>query len=49
MSAKESRESTQVPACKVAPGVGWGRDSTERVGQGKGEDEQTCACYHLLK
>ena len=28
---------------------GWGRDSTERVGPGKGEDEHTCACYHLLK
>ena len=38
----------QVPACKVAPG-GWGRDSTERVGPRNGEDEHTCACYHLLK
>lgn len=28
---------------------GWGRDSTERVGPGKGEDEHTCACYHRLK
>lgn len=26
---------------------GWGRDSTERVGPGKGEDEHTQACYHL--
>ena len=27
----------------------WGRDSIERAGPGKGEDEHTCACFHLLK
>lgn len=39
----------QLPASKVAPaGLRGSRDSTERTGPGKGEDEHTCACYHLL-
>ena len=48
MSAKEERG--RVCRFLLQGGTrGWGRDSTERGGPGTGEDEHTCACYHLLK